>query len=97
MRIAAIDHANPDKVYADPILVPRADWRDDFAYDAEGRPAGWTRVREGAPDAPPEIFDAEGRRLPDPANPAGAVAVTYPLSRAEDGRLVVEEIDAAPF
>ena len=45
----------------------------------------------------PEAFDAAGRRLPDPANPAAAVAVAYPLSRAEDGRLVVEEVDAAPF
>ena len=48
-------------------------------------------------DRPPEAFDAAGRRLPDPANPATAVAVAYPLSRAEDGRLVVEEVDAAPF
>ena len=31
LRTAAIDHANPDRAYADPILVPRADWRDDFA------------------------------------------------------------------
>ena len=48
-------------------------------------------------DRPPESFDAEGRRLPDPGNPATAVTVVYPLSRAEDGRLVVEEVDAAPF
>ena len=26
----------PTRAYADPILVPRADWRDDFAYDAGG-------------------------------------------------------------
>jgi hypothetical protein len=93
-RTAAIDHANPDRAYADPILVPRADWRDDFAYAADGTLLGWTRVRG---DGPPEAFDAAGRRLPDPANPATAVAVAYPLSRADDGRLVVEEVDAAPF
>ena len=54
-------------------------------------------MRGDRPDAPPESFDAKGRRLPDPGNPAAAVTVVYPLSRAEDGRLVVEEIDAAPF
>jgi hypothetical protein len=93
-RTAAIDHGNPGRAYADPILVPRADWRDDFDWDAGGALIGWTRVRGGRP---PESFDAEGRRLPDPGNPAAAVAVAYPLSRAEDGRLVVEEIDAARF
>ena len=48
-RTAAIDHANPDRAYADPILVPRAGWRDDFAYDARGALIGWTRVRGGRP------------------------------------------------
>ncbi len=94
LRTAAIDRTNPDKAYADPILAPRADWRDDFARDAGGTLLGWTRVRG---DQPPQSFDAAGRRLPDPANPATAVAVAYPLSRTADGRLVVEEVDAAPF
>ena len=76
------------------IALERFDWRDDFAWDAGGALLGWTRVRE---DRPPESFDAEGRRLPDPGNPAAAVAVAYPLSRAKDGRLLVEEVDAAPF
>ena len=108
MRIATIDHANPDRAYADPILVPRADWRDDFTYDEGGSLAGWTRVRPSRPDAPPDAFDAGGRRLlggsgaladaPDDATASSASrAVAYPLSRAEDGRLVVEEVDAEPF
>lgn len=98
LRTAAIDHENPDRAYADPILVPRTDWRDDFAYAADGSLAGWTRTRPGtSPDAPPETFDALGRRLPDPADPATAIAVAYPLSRADNGRLVVGEVDAAPF
>ena len=63
LRIAAIDHANPGRAYADPILVPRADWRDDFAYDAAGTLLGWTRVRGDQPDARP----------PNPSTPkAGA-------------------------
>ena len=57
----------PTAAYADPILVPRADWRDDFAWDADGTLAGWTRVRGDRPE--PEAFDAAGRRLPDPAEP----------------------------
>lgn len=93
-RTAAIDHANPDRAYADPILLPLTGWRDDFAYAPDGSLAGWTRVRDGRP---PERFDAAGRRLPDPGDPASAIAVAYPLSRAGDGRLVVEEVDAAPF
>ena len=63
LRIAAIDHANPDRAYADPILVPRADWRDDFAYDAGGTLLGWTRVRG---DRPPRSLR---RRRPAPARP----------------------------
>ena len=106
MRIAAIDHANPGRAYADPILVPRADWRDDFAWAPDGSLAGWTRVRADRVDA----YDAAGRRLlADPgalpgalpgAGPGAApaaVAVAYPLARGDDGRLSVEEIDAAPF
>ena len=63
-----------------------------------GRPP--RRLDAGArrpPRPPPEAFDAAGRRLSDPENPDAAVAVAYPLSRAEDGRLVVDEVDAAPF
>lgn len=93
-RTAAIDHANPGRAYADPILLPLTAWRDDFAYAPDGSLAGWTRVRDGRP---PERFDAAGRRLPDPGDPAAAIAVAYPLARAGDGRLVVEEVDAAPF
>jgi len=95
-RIAAIDHANPDRAYADPMLVPRGDWRDDFAYDETGAPAGWTRTRGDRSEA----FDALGRRILVPAGdgrPAETVAVAYPLVRTPDGRLAVEEVDAAPF
>ena len=95
LRTAAIDHANPDRAYADPILVPRADWRDDFAYDAGGTLLGWTRVRGDRRRPKPSTPTAGAcptRRTPPPRSP-----VAYPLSRAEDGRLVVEEVDAAPF
>ena len=46
-RIAAIDHADPARAeaYADPMLMARADWRDDYAYAADGTLLGWTRTR----------------------------------------------------
>ena len=57
MRIVAIDHADPAKagVYADPMLMARADWRDDYRYDADDALVGWTRSRpdRGAGELPP--------------------------------------------
>ena len=59
-RIAAIDHAARPEVYADPLLLPRADWRDDFHYDADGALTGWTRSRAGGAVAE---FTADGARV----------------------------------
>ena len=91
MRIAAIDYADPAKagLYVDPMLMARSDWRDDYRYDAEGRPLGWTRTRPGRS---PEVFRADGAR----AFGGTTEAVAYPLARAADGRLLVEERSAAP-
>ena len=94
-RTARIDHADPAKAatYADPMLVPRADWSDHFTYGEDGTLTGWVRSRDGAPD---EIFAPDGRRLPEAgsAAPAGPVPVTYPLARDPAGRLLVRETDA---
>ena len=51
-RTARIDHADPAKAatYADPMLVPRADWSDHFTYGEDGALTGWLRSRDGAPD-----------------------------------------------
>jgi hypothetical protein len=97
-RIAAIDHADPGraKTYADPLLFPRADWRDEFAYAADGRPAGWTRHR---PDRT-ERFTAEGLRIVAPeaaaadAGPSRLVPVEHRLVRAAGGRLEIRAADA---
>jgi hypothetical protein len=88
-RIAAIDHADPAKagVYADPMLMARADWRDDYRYDPAGVLLGWTRSRPGRH---PESFRPDGAR----AFGGAAEAVAYPLARAPDGRLLVEERSA---
>lgn len=94
-RTAAIRHAAPG-VYADPMLVPHADWTDRFTYGEDtngedtngedGGLTGWVRSRSGAPD---EIFAPDGSRLPEGGGPAETV--TYPLERDAAGRLVVRE------
>ena len=64
MRIAAIDYAGRPDAYADPLVSPRAAWRDDYHYDDQGRLTGWTRSR---PAAPPETAPA-----PEPKTAARA-------------------------
>lgn len=84
-RIASIDYADPAKagVYADPLLYPRADWRDAYRYDAAGRPLGWTRVRNDAET----VFGPDGTR----AETGATGAVRYPLDWGADGITRVAE------
>jgi len=92
-RIEAIDHAARPDTYADPMLLPRIDWRDAFRYDAAGAPDGWTRSRDGVTTD----YTAEGMRVLT-RDRAGRVTraepVRYVLRRAPDGGLLVEEIAA---
>jgi hypothetical protein len=93
LRIAAIDYAARPGTYADPMLIPRADWRDDYHYAPDGTLTGWTRTRGERQDD----YDAEGARILVPAEgdrPATVEAVAYPLSRLPDGGLAVGEISA---
>jgi len=99
-RLVAIDHADPARAaaYADPMLVPRADWRDTYRTDAGGTVTGWTRSRAGRD---PEEFTAAGDRIlgRDAAgNPDRVTGVAHVLGRDPAGRLVVEEhsSDAPP-
>jgi hypothetical protein len=95
-RIVSIDHADPAKAgeYADPMLLPRADWRDDYLYAPDGTPLGWNRTRGSLTEA----FAADGARIaaraPD-GTPLTLEPVGYPLRRDDKGRLTVEEIAAA--
>ena len=94
MRIASIDYAARPAVYADPMLIPRAGWRDAYHYDAGGALTGWTRTRGGISDE----YTAEGLRVLTPATgaePARADAVAYPLRRLPDGTLGLDEVSAA--
>jgi len=53
------------------LTTPKA-WRDLHHVDAQGRPAGWTRITDGREYE----FDAEGRLLPD-GRGGSAVEVRY--------------------
>lgn len=84
-RIVSVDYADPAKaaVYADPLLYPRADWRDAYRYAADGTPLGWTRVRGGAET----VFGPDGAR----AETGAGGLLRYPLAPRPDGTLAVEE------
>lgn len=93
MRIASIDYQARPAAYADPMLVPRANWRDVYHYGPDGVPAGWTRWRGALQDE----YDAAGARILEPAEgdrPARTEGVAYPLQRLPDGSLAVTEISA---
>lgn len=86
MRIESIDRSVAPGSYADPLLFPRADWRDDYRYGADGTFLGWDRHRAG------EVvrFTAEGLRL----GPDGeTVPVRHVVETAGDGvpRIVERE------
>lgn len=70
MRIESLDRRVPKGGYADPLLFPQTDWRDDFDYDEVGASQGWRR--QGS--AGQANFDAGGlKMMPD----GGRVPVRY--------------------
>ena len=83
LRIASIDYAARPAAYADPMLIPRADWRDDYHYAADGSLTGWTRTRGArqptitpptapASSSPPPSGRARPRPRPSPTRSAAA-------------------------
>ena len=92
-RIESIDYTARPAAYVDPMLIPRANWRDDYHYAPDGTLTGWTRIRRDRQDE----YDAAGERILVPASgdsPATVEAVTYPLTRLPDGGLGIEETSA---
>ena len=84
MRVAEIDRARPEGTYADPLIFPDTPWRDVYAYDARGRPAGWTRHHA---DGRRTRYDASGALL----TLQGGRRVQYLVRAGEDGgRRVIE-------
>jgi tetratricopeptide (TPR) repeat protein len=57
-RIRVCDYADAAyrNRYVDPLLDLPKDWRDEYAYDDQGRLAGWTRVRGDEK----QVFTADG-------------------------------------
>jgi hypothetical protein len=59
IRIESRDFRVPEGGYADPVLFPRANWRDVYRYGESGRLEGWERL-----GADGEMrFDAAGRMM----------------------------------
>ena len=97
-RLLSIDHREPGRTYADPLIWPRRDWEDRFLYDDEGRLTGWTRFGK---DEAPRSFTAHGLEVLErdlDGRPSLARRVTYPGTRNKRGRLVITESpDTARF
>ena len=79
--------------YADPMLIARADWRDEYAWGPAGTLLGWSRISPGRT----EDFAPDGSRIlgrgPD-GRPIATERIAYLPKRQPDGRLVVEEVSA---
>lgn len=95
-RALEIDRAPSEtrRVYADPLLFPRAEWRDVYEYDGDGRLLGWTRwrgdrsTRYTRHGLKVETTDSAGR--PDLAR-----RVVYPVVNGARGAPRIEERDTA--
>ncbi|MEM7667695.1 MAG: hypothetical protein AAF317_00910 [Pseudomonadota bacterium] len=88
-EIAYAAHPRRDR-YTDPMLFPRRNWTDRYAYDAEGRLLGWVRQRGKAETA----FTRLGHRITDrdaAGRPVRAVEVAYPLHARPNGVAEVRE------
>ncbi len=42
-KIQSIDHTGNERIYVDPQIFAKRNWRDDYHYDNQGRLIGWTR------------------------------------------------------
>ncbi|TNF65138.1 MAG: hypothetical protein EP307_00470 [Rhodobacteraceae bacterium] len=84
-RIASRDFRLAPGRYADPVLFPVAEWRDDYRHDASGALVGWDRT---GPDGTLS-FGADGRRI----TPDGPRRVRHKVEQdAKIGaRIVLEE------
>jgi YD repeat-containing protein len=80
-RIESRDFRLPEGGYADPMLFPRADWRDVYRHDPAGRLTGWDRE---TPDGTLR-FDAAGRLITDTDTDTGPVPVRHVIDRPEGG------------
>ncbi len=92
-RIQVVDYTDPAvrDNYVDPLLDFRKDWRDEYRYAADGKPAGWTRIRGDRR----EEFTADGRLIlaHDPqGRPAATCKVRYVVEPAPGGGAALKEV-----
>lgn len=90
-RILSVDYGKAASNYADPSLVPRRDWRDEYQYHSNGALTGWTRFRGDER----EEFDADGRLLvkgDDASDPPTTRSVRYERTTHPDGLQSVQQI-----
>ncbi len=78
-RLLSIDYTNGN--YADPLLCPSRNWRDERHYDDAGTLTGWTRFR----GEKREEFTADGRLIVKPATD-GQPAETKPVKYLRTGK-----------
>jgi len=85
-RIAEIDYANiaRARVYTDPLIFPKRDWRDAYHYDDRGRRTGFTRVR-GQESADFTRHGAKVLEVDARGRPLRAEAMKYELQRDKKG------------
>ena len=82
--------------YADPVLVNRKDWRDEYQYDDDGNLTGWTRHRGYFV----QEFTSDGRRIikrDDDGNVLESTPVEYTPGEPIAGHKPrLEQTDVAP-
>ncbi len=93
-RVASIDYADRErrKRYVDPLIFPRRDWRDRYAYDSNGDMLGWTREQRGKST---ETFTRYGHRVLERdslGRPDRAEEIGYPVRQDKKGILSVGQV-----
>ena len=103
MRIAAIDHAARPR-YADPMLFPRADWRDDYRLRRRtAPPSAGPAAAASEPSASPPTAGASsrpraaGRRSPPPSPIRSSAGPTAGSRCARSTPVASEGTDAARY
>lgn len=90
-RILSVDYVQAANNYADPAVVPKRDWRDEYHYDKAGTLTGWTRIRGDQR----EEFNSAGRLIVagDDSNAGTKVrSVRYRRAANPDGSQSVQQV-----
>ena len=91
-RIASLDgtRIDPSKLYTDPTIDGRRNWRDEFSYDAYGICTGWVRMIKGER----QTFDPDGRMIiGQDGNKPKTKAVNYAIRVAGDAEAASVEVE----